>query len=121
MLEPEQVPVMIKILKDYLDKDRKKQYVPQATKLLKDLEEDRIERRQEKRKRSIRISKKELAREFGMDQQTLMKNIHGNDDLFDALILMGYQRFQKGFWPAQAKLVRDYFHGRITPEDLKNM
>ena len=111
MLEPEQVPIMVKILKDYLGYKGKKQFVNEATKLLKDLEEERARKREENRKKSIKIMKKDLAKEFGIDQQTMMSKINRDDVLCDELSLAGYRKKEKGYYPIEAKIIRKFFSG----------
>jgi hypothetical protein len=113
MIEREQLPVLIKILQDYISCRGKKQYQYEAEKMVKDLEEDRATRRKERRERSIKISKKALADELGIDQQTMMNRIMNDEPLVLALFDIGWTRDgRKGFYKGEKNLIKQRFEGK---------
>ena len=112
MLEQEQIPTLKRILRDYLRYKGKKYFEIDAIILLKDLEEGGARKREEKRQRSIRITKKELAEEIGIDQQTMMKKITLSEEIKNALESIGWiGNRQKGFYPREVDIIRKYFFG----------
>ncbi len=112
MLEQKQIPTLKKILRDYIRYKGKKYFEIDARILLKDLEEGGVRKREEKRQRSIRITKKELAEEIGIDQQTMMRKISLSEEMKNALEGVGWiGNRQKGFYPREVSIIREYFFG----------